>query len=178
MKTISIGYHTEHFKALEACAGLIVAVITSTMIHETLSLSVFEVGDMLIFEEYVNNPENRTGRRLERIIRAVGEPMHVSNDFSWISATVEKIQMMDFEDQKITAQKDPVTRRITVPDFSKLKAAGVKESLTTPVEPTKDPSMPKDRDELQRMLNAAYRKGNQDAHEAHRILSKTFGLEE
>ena len=30
--------------------------------------------------------------------------------------------------------------------------------------------MPKDRDELQRILNAAYRKGNQDAHRTERVV--------
>jgi hypothetical protein len=32
-----------------------------------------------------------------------------------------------------------------------------------------DPTMPKDRDELQKLLNDAYRRRNQEAHEAHRI---------
>jgi hypothetical protein len=36
--------------------------------------------------------------------------------------------------------------------------------------------MPSDRDELQKMLNDAYRKGSQDAHAAVKLLSEEFSL--
>ena len=39
-----------------------------------------------------------------------------------------------------------------------------------------DETMPKDRDELQKMLNDAYRKGSQDAHAAVKLLSEAFSL--
>lgn len=36
--------------------------------------------------------------------------------------------------------------------------------------PCTDPTMPKDREELQKLLNEAYRRGNQAAHEAHEFV--------
>lgn len=36
-----------------------------------------------------------------------------------------------------------------------------------------DPTMPNDREELQKLLNEAHRRGNQEAHEAHRIAEES-----